>query len=262
MARRVKILGTHAVWLALLATGVSAQETANAPRSAIELRAVGRELAADNWTQNPDGSLRGDTIAKEKLKKVAEGLPSLLLPGWSQWRQGNHTRAALLAGAEAGVWASWVIFRVQGGRREDSYEEYAVNFAGVSGVAHNDDYWKALAVYISSEDYNENRRLDLRAGGEIDGPAYDGDLAWRWRSPIALAEYRRLRTSSLGAFDHAENVLAFALLTRAIAVIDAVRTALVSDGDGAISSGRMGLHLHSQSIDGEPAAELGLRLSF
>ena len=118
--------------------------------------------------------------------------------------------AVLLAGAEAGVWVSWWIFRVQGGRREDSYEEFAVNFAGVNGVDRAENYWKAVAIYISSDDYNENRRLDVRAGSELDGPVYDGNLGWQWSSPIALEEYRRLRTSSLGAFDHAENVIALA----------------------------------------------------
>ena len=239
-------------------SGASLVSAQAPPSSSYELRRMGREWATQRWDQSdpaPDNSPR-----TEKFRKIGEGFPSLLIPGWSQWRQGHKSRAAVFLAAEIGVWTSWAIFRVQGSRREDSYADYAVQFADVEGTDHDEAYWKAVAIYRNSEDYNEDLRRDERGGLDPEGSPYTGEQAWQWQSPQRLDEYQQLRASSLTSYDRAENVLALALITRAVAVADAIREAFLADGVG--DDGNVGLHMRANPLRPEEGAELGLRLRF
>jgi len=252
-----KLLTILAVFLFPSAAWAGSSESA--PTSASELRLLGREWADARWNQSEPAPTSGGPRAK--FGKIAQGFPSLILPGWSQWRQGHKTRAALFLGSEVAVWTSWLVFHVQGERREDSYADYAVQYAGVNGSNHDEEYWKAVAFYVSAADYNEDQRRNIRGGVEPEGPAsYGPDQAWQWSSPERLDEFRQLRVSSLTAHDRAENVLALLLVTRAVAVADAIREAFLSDPDEPESE--IGFHLRANPIRPEEGAEVGLRLRF
>ena len=217
---------------------------------------LAREVVEQRWQQTQPQPTPPIGVGT-KLAKAREGLYSLLLPGWSQLRQGHHTRAALLAGAEATVWTTWIVSRLQGEKREDAYQDHAVRFAGVGGTDHAEEYWKAVAQYIDSDAYNDVVEATLRLGEEPEGGPYVGSDAWRWQSDARLSEYRKLRADSLGAFDRAETVLLFAILTRAVAFADAVRTALLSDDDAALQ-----LEITPSSSWSDPGARIGLRHEF
>jgi hypothetical protein len=221
----------------------------------VPIDVLARELAHQRWQQTAVEPAPTPGVGA-KLVKAREGLYSLLVPGWSQLRQGHRTRAALLAGAEATVWTSWIVSRIQGEKREDAYQDYAVRFAGVQNTDRPEEYWKAVAQYIDSDAYNDGVQATLRLGEEPEGGPYVGSDAWRWQSAARLDEYQRLRADSLGAFDRAETILLFAILTRAVAFADAVRSALQSE-DAALR-----LEFAPSASWSDPGARIGLRHEF
>ncbi len=159
---------------------------------------------------------------------------SLVLPGWSQLRSHHNYRAAFFLTVEAAIWTSYAVFEIQGHSREDRYQEYAERFAGVTAADRDDDYWRTVGNYRSSEEYNEDRRRDLRAGLDPEGPEYTGSDAWRWQSETRYDEYNFLRRDANGAYENADFVLVLALVNRLIAFVDAMRSGPPDyDGEGS-----------------------------
>ena len=149
---------------------------------------------------------------------------SLLLPGWAQLRSHNNYRAAFFLTAEAAIWTSFTVFKVQGHSREKSYQNYAVNFAGITPGSRDDNYWRALGAYRDSDAYNEDRRRDLRIGLDPSGPEYTGGDAWQWQSEARFDDYNALRRDANSAYDHADLVIVLALVNRLVSFVDAMRT--------------------------------------
>ena len=96
---------------------------------------------------------------------------SLLIPGWSQYRAGNNGRALLFAGIEATIWSVFAVSKAQESSREDTYQSFAQNFAGVGSTDQDDDYWSAVGKYKDTEEYNERvpvlREELLEAQGKL-----------------------------------------------------------------------------------------------
>ena len=200
-----------------------------------------------------------------------------MLPGWSQYRAGHRTRAILFASAEVAIWGTWIFSEAQGNYRKDRYRDFAENFAGVGSRVHGDDYWRAVGLYRSSEDYNEIIRRDNRvareeqeaAGGPVtiglDDGTVGGSDAWFWTSERRFDEYGRLRSDSLSAFDRADLVIVFAIVNRVIAFADAVRSGpRVDDEDGLSLLEAKGLRL-AVDVEGSvrrPSASLSVGRRF
>ncbi len=188
-----------------------------------QLEAVSREVVSSNF-QDDRARPAMNAFQGDRLKRVGHGAWSLLIPGWSQLKSGHTNRAIAFASAEAAIWTSYIVFKVQGRKRQDSYQEFATLFAGVDAGDRNDDYWRALASFDNSEQYNNTVRRDERVGIEPDGPLYVGPDAWRWTSERRFREYRILRGDSIDAFDRATFVTLFALVNRVASFVDAVRS--------------------------------------
>jgi hypothetical protein len=163
-------------------------------------------------------------LSSDKSQRLQNGFLSLLVPGLGQFRSGHTTRGAIFAGIEAAVWTSYLVFDVQGHSRRNAYEDYAVQFAGVQGTDRNDDYWRAVASYRSSDEYNEQVRRALRAGVEPPGPALPAQDGWRWQNERVFDNYQGQRKDSNSAFDNAKLVTLLALVNHAAAFVDAVRS--------------------------------------
>ncbi len=154
-------------------------------------------------------------------------LYSLLLPGTGELYMGYNTRAKATLGAEAGIWTGFVYFRYQGGMRKDSYRELANVNAGVEGE-RDEDYYQAIAYYISSEDFNvdilrearfyypDSRELQL---GYWEANGYFDDDAWEWKSAAAMEDYCNVRTESRKSYRRATLMLGFAVLNRMVSVV-------------------------------------------
>jgi hypothetical protein len=168
---------------------------------------------------------------------------SLLVPGWSQYRAGHNGRALLFASLEATIWSVFAVSKVQGNSREDTYQGFAVDFAGVSNTGKDDDYWSAVGKYKDSDEYNERVRRENRAaaeeqalnGGPVTIGINDGTVgaseAWFWTSGTRLIEYRELRADAQSAYDRADAMLFFAVVNRLVAFIEAFRSGPVGDNE-------------------------------
>ncbi len=154
-------------------------------------------------------------------------LYSLLLPGAGEVYMGYNTRAKAHIGAEVGVWAGFFYFEYQGDMREDTYKELARINAGVAGQ-RDDDYYQAIAYYISNEVFNvdmlrearfyypDDRDLQLEYW-EQNG--YFDEDAWEWTTAAAMDEYRTVRTESRKSYRRATMMLGFGVLNRMVSVI-------------------------------------------
>ncbi|MBT3316948.1 hypothetical protein HN388_03125 [bacterium] len=155
-------------------------------------------------------------------KKMTAGALSLFLPGAGQYYNGDHKKAYMFAGFEAGVWAAYGIFDSQAAGREEDAREYAFLFADVSGV-HADDYWRVIGRYDYSDQYNEVLLREARATGE-EAELISGADQWQWRNGEYRRGYQLLRADTNRAAERRESMIVFAVLNRVVSIWDAVRS--------------------------------------
>ena len=171
----------------------------------------------------------GEAAAATEGKSMGKALLlSLMLPGAGQQYLGNHARARTMFVAEAGVWSTFAFFRVQGGNRKERYEEMADLFAGVEGE-RDDDYYRALAYYVSSDEYNIDVMREARFRYPYDREKqieyfethgfFDGDT-WEWESLDQQRDFRDTRTASKESYRRAVLSTGFAVLNRLVSMVD------------------------------------------
>lgn len=229
------------------------------------MESLSREVVDEHYAQE-DASGEGakvNVFSGRTWQRVKHAAWSLLIPGWSHLRADQYGRAAFFAGAEAAIWISYGVFKTQGQRREDSYKDFATQFAGVRSTDHDDDYWKAVGRYLSNGDYNEVVRRDVRAGIEPEGPEYFVPDDWLWRSDARFEQYQILRKDSNDAYHRADLTITWAIINRVISFVDAVRSA------PGPTANPLGLPPEGLSFDldvdpsfHDPATKLVLRHSF
>ncbi|MGD9140966.1 MAG: hypothetical protein PVJ42_05450 [bacterium] len=153
-------------------------------------------------------------------------LYSLLVPGTGELYMGYKTQAKVHLAGEAAVWAGFAYFRYQGGMREDTYKELAEINAGVDGEK-DDDYYQAIAYYISNEVYNVDILREARFYYDSreqqleywENNGYFDEDAWEWRSIAAMDEYRDVRTESRKSYRRSTLMVGFAVLNRMISLV-------------------------------------------
>lgn len=172
-------------------------------------------------------SVFASQAAAEDKSLTRAMLYSLVLPGTGELYMGYKTRGKVHLGAEAAVWTGFFYFRYQGSLREDSYKELANINAGVRGE-RDDDYYQAIAYYISNEDYNVDMLREARFYYPYDrelqlvyweNNGYFEDDAWEWKSFEAMEEYRDVRTESRKSYRRATLMIGFAVLNRMTSMV-------------------------------------------
>ena len=171
------------------------------------------------------GESAGATGGKSMGKAL---LLSLVVPGAGQHYLGNHARARTMYVAETGVWTAFAYFRVQGGNRRDRYEEIAERFAGAGGE-RDDDYYRALAYYVSSDEYNIDVMREARFRYPFDrekqleyfeNNGFFGEDTWEWESLDQQRDFRETRTASKESYRRAVLTTGFAVLSRVVSMVD------------------------------------------
>ena len=171
------------------------------------------------------GQAAGGTEGKSMGKAL---VLSLVLPGAGQHYLGHHARARTMYVTEAGVWTAFAYFRVQGNNRKDSYEEIAERFAGVEGE-QDEDYYKALSYYVSSDEYNIDVMREARFRYPYDrekqleyfeANGFFGDDMWEWDSLDRQRDFRNTRTASKESYRRAVLTTGFAVLSRVVSMVD------------------------------------------
>lgn len=190
----------------------------------------------------------GESAGATRDKSMGKALLlSLVIPGAGQHYLGNHARARSMYVAEAGVWTAFAYFRVQGGNRRDRYEEIAEGFAGVEGD-RDDEYYRALAYYVSSDEYNIDVMREARFRYPFDrdrqleyfeANGFFDDDVWEWDSLDYQREFRDARTASKESYRRAVLTTGFAVLTRLVSMVDVYLSFKLDKSRGWVSRPRL-----------------------
>ncbi|HVP57465.1 MAG TPA: hypothetical protein VMU02_05165 [bacterium] len=186
-------------------------------------------------------------------------LLSLALPGAGEAYLGASGRARVFIAGEAAIWSSFAYYRVQGRMREDAYKDEARLFAGVEGDPGS-GYYRILAYYLSSEEYNVDVMREARLlypsdrelqAAYVESHGYFGKDAWEWESLQRMEEFSRERTMSRQSYRRAVLTTGFAVLNRMVSMIDVYLTVKLGDQEGK------GPHV---SLGAEPTSPQGFRV--
>jgi hypothetical protein len=192
-------------------------------------------------------------------------LRSLTVPGWGQATLGRRTAATVFGVLEAGIWSSFVAFRVQESLRMHSAIRTARLFAGIELEGRDDSYRRLVGDYPSSDDYNLFVVYRDAANQFYDDPALfeawvarhevKGADAWSWDTAQHFQQFRDQVKGSQRAGLRANTALALAIANRIASALHAARYA-----GGTPEAPRTGVRLEpSFGIDG---ASLALRARF
>ncbi len=198
--------------------------------------------------------------AGESAKGISAGSAaawSLLLPGLGQQRAGHALRAKIFYGVEAATWITVASFLWMGYDRENTYKDYAVVFANVSGTDHSKDYYRTIGEHLSNDGpggYNEALRREARdlyypdlgaIESYYEARAITGDESWAWRSESEYRHYGDIRDGSRFAYRVALYSAIGAVALRIVSAADAVRIVRI-DRRPAANEGTTSIGLERQ----------------
>src|SRR6185503_5704894 len=167
-------------------------------------------------------------------------LRSLTVPGWGQATLGLNGSAKVFMVIEAGIWGSFIAFRVQEAQRTDSYLRTAQLSAGIDLSDEDDEFRRIVGAFASSEEYNllvvtrdaANIYLSDPTNQDLAGyRAYiaehslSGDMSWQWSDEGAFRRYGSQRKSAQKAGLRSNTALALAVANRLVSALHAARAA-------------------------------------
>jgi TM2 domain-containing membrane protein YozV len=161
--------------------------------------------------------------------KVKAGLLSAVLPGAGQFYNHQNTKGYIMVGVEVAIWTAYFVFDAQGDARMESAREWAGIYAGTSGE-HENPYWQNVGHYMDSDAYNDSRLREARALQETANGLIGGVDAWQWVNEDRKDGYSKLRADGNSAYDRRDFMILFAVVNRAVSVVDAVLNAGKQDG--------------------------------
>jgi hypothetical protein len=221
----------------MLAAGVARAGGTLLLRDAVPVTTASAERAAV-WGGGVD-AVTDDQVPISPTKAV---LYSLLLPGLGDYQLGNKGRASMFFAAEGLIWISYAVFEVQGGTREDEYQDLAAGFAGVSNSGHSDEFYATLRDYDNSDEYEADVKFDGRIELSEDGRYPDRIGAdaldryftdnriddyepWQWASMDRRLQYSEMRSASKTSYRRADYMFAAAAANRVVSAIVAFSAA-------------------------------------
>ncbi len=169
--------------------------------------------------------------------RIRSFLLSLLLPGLGQRANGSELRSKAFFGAEAMIWAGFVVFKIQEANRTEDFEEWARAYASVSEGGKETEYYRILTIFDDADQYNEAVRAEARALYPVSGysqetrdayfaaHAYGPDRFFRWRTRQARLDYRLIRNDAVDSGRRADYMLVAAVVNRAVSAVEAARAA-------------------------------------
>jgi hypothetical protein len=190
----------------------------------------GQGIERDNEIGAASGPEKKESSGPSNFKtKATAGALSAVFPGAGQFYNGQQKKAFLMGGIEVAIWTTYFIFDHQGDNRLDSSIEYAEIYAGTRGE-HPDSYWQSVGRYMDSDAYNESVLREARALQEEPGGLVSGSDAWQWVNEDRRTGFASLRADANSAYDRRDFMILFAVVNRAVSVVDAVLGAGAADG--------------------------------
>lgn len=236
------VLAGPAVGSAATPTGVPSPDSDGySLRHIPEAIPLSTAMAADDWSAS-DWYQESDPQPEKELSMTRAILYSLLLPGLGDWYAGEKHRATTFFIVDAALWTTFIVFQVQGHRREDAYKEFAQTLAGVESTGHSDDFYSTVGQYASSDEYEadfkKESRLDLWPDVGYDAlESYyvENRVAdfeeWAWHSFESRVDYLQMRSSSKLSYRRSGYLLAAAALNRVVASVFAYQAVKSSRGE-------------------------------
>lgn len=238
--------------------------------------------APDSQAPSGDGSAAPVTFGEsvsESADQPSLGraiLYSLVLPGAGDWYAGHKSRAKAFFIAEAAIWTTFFVFREQGDQREEGFQNFATEFAGVSGTGHSDEFYSLIGQFNSSDDYEadfkKEHRIDLWPNVSYDAMEryylenrVSDFQEWAWYSWELRVDYRDMRSASRLSYRRSDYILALAVANRVVASIfafHAVKSNHSDSQDDEISRYRVDFTGSPLAAGGELSAGVSLVRSF
>lgn len=197
--------------------------------------AEGEDAAAKPRSRRSRRSAGGPPPIAFSPERARVLLQSLTLPGWGQATLGRRTAASVFGVLEAGIWTSFVAFRVQEELRMRSAIRTARLFAGIDLEGRDESYRRLVGDYPSSDDYNLFVVYRDAANQAYDDPAafaawvekysITGADAWSWDSAEHFQLFRDQVKGSQRAGLRANTALALAIANRIASALHAARYA-------------------------------------
>jgi hypothetical protein len=156
-------------------------------------------------------------------------LASALAPGWGQITLKNNLKGEIMLWTDGALWLFYGGYSWYGNSRNHDAKNFASIYADANTKIKNDEYFRALERYNSSDVYNEDIRREARERFPDDPAAqnsyllqngYFGDSAWIWQTDSFRFTYWNKRKSARSAFTKAGFLLGGALLNRLVSMID------------------------------------------
>jgi hypothetical protein len=201
--------------------------------------------------------------AEEPKSKSKAALYSLVLPGWGHRYAGDRKGAAVFFAVEIVTWTSFAVFEVQGYQREESYEDRAQVFAGISREDHSDDYYGIISEYDSWEEYETAVKSEGRfalypdaGAAELEEYFIENRVSdyepWVWTSADDRRDFRSLRSDSKLSYRRGLYAVAVAAANRVASAFFAMKAA--NDANRAIEERRVGYRLEFGPPNPHPGA--------
>jgi len=172
--------------------------------------------------------------------KVKAGVLSALIPGTGQLYNGDNSKGYVMLGAEVAIWTAYFVFDQQGDNRMESARTYAGIYAGAGGD-HPESYWQSVGRYMDSDAYNESVRREARALDEPVSGLVTGSDTWQWVNDDRRTGYTKQRADGNSAYDRRDFMILFAVVNRAVSVVDAVLGA--GDKPGVLEAEVLGMNI-------------------
>jgi hypothetical protein len=205
----------------------------------------GEGLRRRNEVGSVDEEKEDEGGPKNLGDKIKAGTLSAVFPGAGQFYNGQNQKAYIMGGIEVAIWTCYFVFDRQGDNRFDTSTEFAGIFAGTSGE-HTDNYWQNVGRYMDSDAYYEAQLREARALGDPTPSPLAGSDSWQWVNNDRRREFGGLRADANSAYDRRDFMLLFAVVNRAVAVVDAVLG--VGAADGKLETEVMGLNLQMEML--------------
>jgi hypothetical protein len=203
----------------------------------------------------------------EPLSAKRAVLYSLLLPGLGDYYAGHKTRATTFFLVEAGIWVSYGVLKTQSNNREDTFQQMAVQYAGVSMTGLSDDYYSTIGQYNTHLEYEaefkKEHRIDIwpDVGSEameqyyIENRVTDFEQ-WEWTSNAHRQDFRSLRSSSKLADRRSGYMIALAAANRVVAALFAYHAVRSYNNSGDMQTGSYRIDFSIPSKDYATAVSL------
>jgi len=189
-------------------------------------------LLVSKETTEPNTYLGSSWIKQEKKSIPKAMMYSIMVPGWGDIYAGNKGTGKLLLGAEIAIWFAYFGFQYYGNIQKKDYMQYAHSNANSNLARKNEEYYDAVEVYRTSDDYNTYIREEARdlypdnpelQNKYFEENGYFGENEWQWNANESFMKYRHLRVTARETFQKAVFMTGFAILNRFCAAVTSSR---------------------------------------